>query len=656
MRARAGGPDVSGLAGWFARASGPALLAVTALLYFAVAQFVLLLNDPLNVGAVFWPAAGVTVAILLLSPTRRWAWPLAGIVVAEVVVDVSRGYPTMAIPWWTAGNVLDPLVGAWLVRRFASPRGELLPLKNLFAFIALAVIVAPLIGASVGSVGTVAHGDLGWSQVWPKYVVGDALGVLVVAPVLLTLREPPFRRGFMEWLAVGGGLVATSFAILRNWPGSLELVSPYFIIPFLIWAALRFGISGSAWFIFFVAQVMNVITAYGEGAFVDLAASPAEAVTLLQIFLLIAASSTFILAALANQLADRDQVQRLLHDLADSMPQLVWVANADGRVEYYNRRGQTYSGLGNPNVPPIRWRPSLHPDDLEDTRAAWRAAVQTGAVYECEHRVRLVDGSYRWHLSRAERVETMEGVQWYGTSTDIHDLKTADELKDQFIAIASHELRNPVGAIHGLAQQLQRARSRGRLTTERLDAYVGSLLGSTTYLARLTRDLMDVSRLQRGAMPLQQEATDLDSLIAATVSSEDWPSGWVRYVSPGDLGTVYVDPARLRQVLSNLIDNALKYSPESEPVTVQARTEGDGVLIEVVDRGIGLPPDSLDRIFEPFGRAENTGSIPGLGMGLYVAREISERHGGYLRATSPGEGQGTTLHLWLPARPPEQAG
>src|SRR5690606_21683383 len=139
------------------------------------------------------------------TPTRRWAWALAGVAIAEVLVDVSRGYPTMAIPWWTAGNVLDPLVGAWLVRRFASPRGELLPLRNLLSFIALAVIVAPLVGASVGSVGTVANGDLGWSQVWPKYVVGDALGVLVVAPVLLTLREAPFRRGLVEWLAVGGG-------------------------------------------------------------------------------------------------------------------------------------------------------------------------------------------------------------------------------------------------------------------------------------------------------------------------------------------------------------------------------------------------------------------------------------------------------------------
>src|SRR5690606_10785504 len=119
-------------------------------------------NDPVQVGAGFWPAAGVTVAILLRSPTRLWAWVAVGIGIGEVLNNIGSGYPRAAIPLWAAGNMLEPLLGAALVRRFASRRGELVPLPNLLVFIALAVVVAPLVGATVGSIGTVTYTSLGW--------------------------------------------------------------------------------------------------------------------------------------------------------------------------------------------------------------------------------------------------------------------------------------------------------------------------------------------------------------------------------------------------------------------------------------------------------------------------------------------------------------
>lgn len=631
-----------------ARVAGPLLLAITTLSYFAIAQFIILLGEPVLQGAGFWPAAGVTVSILLLTPTRRWLWVLAGIVLAELISNLIHGYPLGAVPWWAAGNAIEPLLGAWLVRRFASPRGELVPLRNLLAFLALAVVVASLVGASVGSVGTVNYIGREWGEVWPRYVVGDALGILVVAPVFLTTREALFRRPLAETAAVVVGLVVTSLATLQPWPGSLELVSPYFVVPFLTWAALRFGIRGSAWFVFLFAQMTNLTTAFDRGPFAELASSPAEAITMLQVFLLIAASSTLVLAALVSELSDREQVQRVLRDLADTMPQLVWVANDDAVVEFYNRRGEAYFGPDDSLAGARDWRNIVHPDDLDRTLAEWQAAASSGEAFECEHRISLVDGTFRWHLSRAERLAAIDQVQWYGTSTDIHDLKMADELKDQFIAIASHELRNPAGAIHGMTQQLRRALVRGALTPERLEAYSTSLVDRSAYLARLTQDLMDVSRLQRGALPLHLELTALTPLIESVVTSDEWPSERFRWAAPRDLGVLDVDPARVRQVLVNLLDNALKYSPSHEEIHVRAHADGEGILIEVVDRGIGLPAEALDLVFTPFGRAVNTGTVPGLGMGLYVAREIAERHGGRLWAESAGEGYGTTMYFWLP--------
>jgi len=114
--------------------------------------------------------------------------------------------------------------------------------------------------------------------------------------------------------------------------------------------------------------------------------------------------------------------------LADAMPQLVWIARDDGAVTYYNRRAEAFAGIGQPLGPgtPWEWAPAVHPEDMPRTRAAWEGAVQARAAYECEHRIKMKDGSYRWHLSRATRVGDGAG-QWYGTATDIHDLKLAQE-------------------------------------------------------------------------------------------------------------------------------------------------------------------------------------------------------------------------------------
>lgn len=337
--------------------------------------------------------------------------------------------------------------------------------------------------------------------------------------------------------------------------------------------------------------------------------------------------------------------------LADSMPQLVWIADQDGTVRYYNVRGEAYDGLVYESGGVWDWAAVVHPDDQSLTTEAWDAAVRGDAPYECEHRIRLKDGSYRWHLSRAERVETDGVMQWYGTATDIHELKLADELKDRFLAIASHELRNPVSVIHGTAQQIRRAKSLGTLTEERFEAYIDSLMGTSTHLATLTNDLTDVSRLQRGSLPLNLEPTDIAALVRDVASHEDWAPR-VQLVNVEGEVVIEADQHRMRQVLTNLIGNALKYSPNETSVEVRLMPERDGVLIEVKDYGIGFSDNDRDAIFTPFGRASNSGAVPGLGMGLFIAREIVERHGGDLTAVSEGEGLGATMSLWLPGDVP----
>lgn len=135
---------------------GPVIGVVVGAVYLALAQYVIWLNDPVNAGAGYWPAAGLTLAALLLLPTRRWGWVLGGVVVAELGGDALHDYPLAASGWWAAGNVVEPLVAATLLRRYGG-NGRLLPVGNLVRFLLAGVVLGPLLGASIGSIGTASE-------------------------------------------------------------------------------------------------------------------------------------------------------------------------------------------------------------------------------------------------------------------------------------------------------------------------------------------------------------------------------------------------------------------------------------------------------------------------------------------------------------------
>jgi diguanylate cyclase (GGDEF)-like protein len=301
------------------RIPGPLLFLGVAAGYLALAQFVLWLNDPVHLGAGFWPAAGFSLALLVLVHPRRWGWVLAGVGLAELGGDLAHGYPVDAALWWTAGNCVGPLVGAMLLRRSGNPTGALVPVRQLRRFIVSAVVVGPLVGASIGSIGTVvAIGQVGTWQAWPKYVVGDALGVLVVAPLLLCWKERRIERNLAETTTLVVTLLVATFVAFRTWGGVWDAALPYLVIPLLTWAALRHGFRGAAVAVFTVTQIANWSTATGDGPFANAGAATGHAITLLQMYVVITALSTFVLAALVEDLVDRTEAEARLERQAST--------------------------------------------------------------------------------------------------------------------------------------------------------------------------------------------------------------------------------------------------------------------------------------------------------------------------------------------------
>jgi len=255
-------------------------------------------------------------------------------------------------------------------------------------------------------------------------------------------------------------------------------------------------------------------------------------------------------------------------------------------------------------------------------------------------------------ISMIEDVSRRAGLAIENAGLYLH-ARQAIEARDQFLSVAAHELRTPITSVTGYARMLLRELGE-RKDPERIVRYAGRLDEAGSRLATLAEDLLDVSRIRSGQLPLRVGRVDLSELAqrVAVRYAEHRSSARDRITLSAAEGVlpVIADPYRIEQVLTNLIDNALKYSPPDTAVELILGGDEELVQLSVRDRGIGVAPESLDAIFEPFGRAANaeeTGAT-GLGLGLYICRTIIERLGGSIWAESEGEGAGLTVKIQLP--------
>jgi diguanylate cyclase (GGDEF)-like protein len=316
------------------RLTGPLVLLGVTVLYVAMSQFVLWLDEPANAVAGLWPAAGLTLGALLLLPTRLWSWVMGAVLVGEAGGDLAHGYPLAATLGWTLGNMVEPLVGATLMRVAGNPLGALTPLRQLMRFLGLAVVAGPLVGATIGSLTTVLSQDRSLVDVWPKYLLGDALGVLVVAPVMLawgTGRRR--RRSLWEGVALWAGAMAVTSLVFSDVGGSSVVTMAYLLVPFFTWAALRYGVLAVTPMSLVVGLLGSWLTSSGEGAFANAAGGSGHAVTLLQMFLLVVVSTALVVTALVSDLTDREQVEQELrhqatHDPLTGLPNRAVLAEA----------------------------------------------------------------------------------------------------------------------------------------------------------------------------------------------------------------------------------------------------------------------------------------------------------------------------------------
>ncbi len=232
-------------------------------------------------------------------------------------------------------------------------------------------------------------------------------------------------------------------------------------------------------------------------------------------------------------------------------------------------------------------------------------------------------------------------------------LREADRRKDEFLAMLAHELRNPLSTIHNAIQL-----ARHSAQPERLEWAKDVISHQVKHVARLIDDLLDVSRISRGKIQLRRESVDPAVVVCSAVAAvtplvEARRHALTVNIAPTE-ARVEADAIRLEQILVNLLTNAAKYSREGGRIEVVARPEGSDYAVSVRDNGVGIAPEMLSRIFEPFIQVEQTidRSLGGLGIGLTLVRKLSEMHDGTLTAASAGPGQGSEFTVRLPLSRP----
>jgi len=347
--------------------------------------------------------------------------------------------------------------------------------------------------------------------------------------------------------------------------------------------------------------------------------------------------------------------EKYFRKLADLMPEKVNTADANGNIIYCNQNWMQDTGKKLEELKGEGWRVLVHPDDLAEVTTKWQRSIETGSEFECELRFLDKTGEYKWHLSRAVAIKDDNGSikMWIGTNTEIQKIKDEEQQKGDFLKMVSHELKTPITSIKGYVQLLLIMLNENedaplnpstlRTSLTRIDRQVGQL-------TRLISEILDLSRIEESKLILQKEIFNMNALVKETVEDiQLFTLGHGIHITEEVDGDASGDKDRIRQVIINLVNNAIKYSPGNDPIEIGIHRVGkEKISVSVTDSGIGIAKSEHKRIFERFYQSgKSKRNYPGFGIGLYIANEIIHRHDGKITVESE-RGMGATFSFILP--------
>ncbi len=335
--------------------------------------------------------------------------------------------------------------------------------------------------------------------------------------------------------------------------------------------------------------------------------------------------------------------------LADILPAKISNALPSGEVTFFNQKWLDYAGMNFEDLRDFGYYQMMHPDEIPVFQAQLAEAAAKGVALESEMRFKDLNGHYRWHLNIASPVlnENGEIIMWVGSTTDIQRIKEEEQRKSDFIGMVSHELKTPLTSMSGYLQLL-------KIRTSNEDVFAANMLGKANKqvnkMTTLINSFLNVSRLESGKIQIDKQRFDMAVLVKEAEDEAVSMYNTHRIIfAPMEEIYVNADRDKINQVISNLINNAVKYSPANTLVNVACVTHNGMAVVTVKDEGIGIKKEDQLKLFERYYRVNNDSytSVSGFGIGLYLCAEIIQRHDGNIWVESE-VGKGSTFSFSLP--------
>ena len=637
------------------------ILALTAV-YVAAGKLGLRLASVHASATAVWPPSGIALAAFLLFGTRVWP----AVALGAFLVNVTTAGSVATSIGIAAGNTLEGLFNAWLVNRFAHGRYAFERTRDIFMF-TVAVVPGAVVSATIGVASLVIAGYVQWTAVgpiWMTWSLGDVTGALIVAPPLLLwadrrsslLLRRPLEAACLLVSVIGAGYVVF---------GGLSLLGPrhplaVLCLPPLVWAAFRFGRRAAATAMLFLSGIALAGTLHGFGPFA--ARAPGDSLLLLQTFLAIVAVMTQSIAAVVWA---RDRDSALLQTIIDRIPVMISVYEPNTKILRLNREFEQLTGWSTDAARRVDLMAQCYPDP------AYRAKIRAhmDALPHEWHDVEMTTRDGRTIETSWTNVRLPDETR-VGIGLDVRERKqveaereraraeavAASQAKDEFFAVLGHELRNPLGVISTALHVLESTDPRDERGTK-----VRQILArQVVILVRLVDDLLDVTRLETGKIALSLVPVNLGTaaqrVVTMVVAGE--PGRHIACYTGDDLW-IQADETRLEQILTNLLHNAMKFTPADGRIMVAVMGEGSDVVLRVEDTGAGIPAALLPRIFDLFVQEQRglDGAGAGLGIGLALVKRLVDLHRGRIDVTSAGPGRGSAFTIRFarvepPRRPP----
>ncbi len=660
-------------------------LGLSSLAYFAAQALAFQFPDSFGLVAAIWPAAGIALASLLLSPKRLWPALLACLFAVGLAANLTTQRPLLASVGFMVANIAETSASAWLITRWCGHRVRFTQVREVLAL----TFATVLINAATALIGAGAASFVIGAQFWAFYAtwwVSDGLGLLLITPLLViwatswrALANENRLRLFETAALLTLGCAVAWFAFGRKGTGEYPEPHPYLLSVFAIWAAFRTGHQSLVTLLGAFSLLAIGCTAAGLGSFHLGGLDTAHRLLSVQLFLGVLGVTALLMAASVTQ---QREAQALLHAVVEGTSDAIYVKDRQGRYLLFNSAAARYVGKTPAEVLGKDDRFLFPPKEAAAVMLGDQRCLTAGAPCTYEERVTSATGQAMVFLSTKGplRNETGAVVGLFGIAREITERHRSEaqraalaeliERKNQelesLVYVTSHDLRSPLLNIQGFSERLRQAGNDlaraattpewdnalrhqvAELGTVRIPQALGFIQTSAEKMSHLIDGLLRLSRLGRATM--QPERLDLNRLLAEVRSGlahQIETAGAA--VDVGPLPPYTGDPTLFNQLFTNLLDNAVKYRSPERPLQVHitGRIERADTVYEVADNGVGIPQAHLERIWELFHRVDPTGPVPGEGLGLSLVRRIVERHRGQIHVEST-PGVGTRFIIRLP--------